>query len=162
MLPQFLGDERHEWMYDVQKLVEDIECSLECSLVDRSLVCRLYHLKVPARELISEQLEGCHESLIEAILRIVVVDFCIYSLYLCIHPCYGLLVWFRLLYVGYLPALYEAEGIPHLVTEVHTLCTQCVIVQNVVAGRSRKHHTHAYAVSAILLYQLEWVRRVAQ
>ena len=162
VLPEFLGDEWHEGVYDVQQFVEDVECGIECGLVDRSLVSRLYHFEIPSGELVCKEFEGCHESLVETVLGVVVVYLGVGGLYLCFHPLDGLVVGCRLLYVGLLPSLYESEGVPHLVAEVHALCAECVVVEDVVAGRSGEHHAHAYAVRAELLDELEGVGRVAE
>ena len=48
MLPELFGDEGHERMQQTEKRVEETECRLNVTTVDRSAVSGLYHLEVPA------------------------------------------------------------------------------------------------------------------
>ena len=146
----------------MQQFVEYLQSLIIGSLADRLLVCRLYHLKIPSREVVCEEFEGTHQSIIETILGEVVINLCIDSLYSGIHPYYRLSIALFLLSIRCLPSLNKAESIPHLITECHTLSTECIIIENIISCWCSKHHTHTNAIRSILSNQVERVRRVTQ
>ena len=163
MLVEFLGDEGHEGVDDLQELFEYLHGSLQGLAVDGSLVCRLYHLQIPAGELVGEEFEHGHQGLVQAVLAIEVVDFCHVGAQLCLHPLYGLHVGFGLCYlVAYLPTLHQAEGVPNLVAEGGTLSAKAFVKENVVTGRSSQEHAHAHTVGTVLVYERQRVGAVAQ
>ena len=146
----------------MQQFVEYLQSLIIGGLVDRLLVCWLNHLKIPSREVVSEEFEGTHQGIIETILWEVVIYLCIDSLYSGIHPYYRLSIALFLLCISCFPSLNKAESIPHLVTECHTLCTEGIIIENIISCRCSKHHTHTDTISTILGNEVERVRRVAQ
>ena len=153
-------------MEHLEQGLEEVERSLVGGLVDGLRLAvdvgGLHHLQIPTRELVCEELEGSHQSLVEAVLGVEVIDFGHLGTHLRLHPLYGLGTGLRLLYVGHLPALYQAEGIPYLVAEVGSLLAKVLLEEDVIAGRSGQQHSHAHAVGTILVYQTNGVGAVAQ
>ena len=47
VLPQFLGDKRHERVEHTQERVEEAQCGVECGAVDRLLISRFNHFEIP-------------------------------------------------------------------------------------------------------------------
>ena len=162
MLVDFFGDERHEGMYHLHEILEYLQGGLQGLPVDRCLISRFHHLQIPARELVGEQLEGSHQSLVEAILGVEVIYLCHLGTHLSLHPINGLGTGQGLVYIGGLPSLYQTEGIPYLVAEVGSLLAEVFLEEDIVAGRSSQQHAHAYAIGTILVYETYGVGAVAQ
>ena len=149
-------------MNNLHQLLEDIQCSLQCSCIYRSLISWFDHFEIPTRELVGEELEGCHQCLVETILAIEVVDFCYSGANGSLHPCNGLFVCLGLCDISLLPSLYQTEGIPNLITEGSSLLAEILLEENVVSCRSSKQHTHTYAIGSVLFDKAYGVGTVAE
>ena len=91
-----------------------------------------------------------------------VVEFYIHSLQFGVKPLHSNPVGLGLLHIHSLPTLYKAEGVPYLVIEVAALLTQTLIEEDVIAGRSREHHTHAHTIGTEFLDEFDGVGRITQ
>ena len=149
-------------MEHLQQGIEEPECCLVCLLVYRLLVCRLDHLKVPAGEFVPEEAVNGHQSLRDAVLRELVVQFFVGNAEHRLEPLHSNLVCLGLLDIGRLPSFHESESVPNLVVEVTSLLAKTLVEENVITCRSRQHHTHANAVGAVFVYQFYRVGRVAE
>ena len=76
----------------MEQFVEYVERSLQRLLVYRTLISRLYHLQIPARELVGKQFECSHQCLVQTVLVVVVVYLSVSASYLGVHPLDSLLV----------------------------------------------------------------------
>ena len=149
-------------MKQTKQGIEETECSLISSLIDRLLIPRFYHLQIPRRELIPEQFIDSHHRLAQTIFteRIVYLGDCLIQLHL--EPFHGDSGCLRLGdRIVYRPALHQAESVPYLIIEVTSLLTQSIIERNIISGRSREHQAHTYAVRTVLLDQLQRIGRVS-
>ena len=153
-------------MKHLQQLVEEAERCLVGGTVDGLLLAvvvgRFHHLEIPAGELVPEQLIDSHECLRDTVLGEEGVQFGTYLFELGVKPFHGQLGGSCLLHVGYLPSLYQSEGVPYLVVEVSSLLTECLVEEDIVAGRCREHHAHAHAVGSESVDEFNGVRRVAE
>ena len=162
MLVELFCDKWHKGVDNLHQLLEDIQRGLQRSGIYGSLISRLNHLEIPAREFIGEQFEGCHQCLVEAILAIEVVDFCYCCTNGSLHPCNSLLVGLRLCNICLFPSLNQAEGIPYFVAESSSLLTEVLLEENIVACRSSKQHTHANTICSILLDKAYGIGAIAE
>ena len=166
MLPQLLGDKRHEGVQHLEQGLEEAQCLVVSGAVDglgfAIDVGGLDHLEVPAGELIPEQAVDSHQCLGDAVLAEEVVDLLVGLLELGVEPLGGYAACLGLLAVGNGPSLNQTEGIPNLVVEVAALLAQALIEENVVASGGGEHHAHAHAIGAELLDKLDGVGRVAE
>ena len=162
-LPQLFGDEGHEGVEQAQQGVEVVKCGIVGLLVDSTTVGGLHNLKIPAGELIPEQAVYSHQCLAQAVLahQVVHLEGCLGE-----HSIEPLATQAGSLGLSdggiYIPTLHEAEGVPNLVVEVTALLAECIIEEDVVAGRSAEHHTHTHAIGTILGDEVERVGRVAE
>ena len=137
-------------MYDVQKLVENVESCSQGFAVNGAAIGRFYHFQVPTAELIGEEFESSHQCFVQTILAVEVVYFGICGVQFSLHPRDGHLVSVVVgVIVCNFPSFDEAEGVPHLVAESHTLSAKRIVIENVIASRSCKHHAHADTVGTI-------------
>ena len=142
-------------MQQTQQHVEELERGSHRGAVHRLTEGGLHGLEIPCRELLPEQTVEHHHGVAQTELGEVVLDGCQGVIELVAEPLYSLTASLGLLNVGYLPTLNETEGIPNLVVEVAALLTQCVIIEDVVAGRSSQHQTHAHTVGTKFLDQAQ-------
>ena len=150
-------------MEQVEQVVEETDGRIVNSLADGLAVSRLDHLQIPAGELVPEELIDSHQGFAQAVLAEEVGHFEGYGVLLRLEPLHGQGGCFGHFDLGaHFPTLDEAEGVPYLVVEVTALLAQGVVEEDVVAGRSRKHHTHAHTVGTIAFDEVERVGRVAQ
>ena len=152
-------------MQHLQQNFEELECLCVGLLVDGLCLAidvgGFHHLQIPARELVPEQFVDSHQRLGNTIFLEQVVDFSISLLQLSLEPCSGNLASLGLFNISHLPAFNQTESVPNLVVEVTTLLAECLVKEDVVAGRGTEHHAHAHTVSTELLYQFDGVGRVA-
>ena len=162
MLPQFFRDKRHERVKQLQQRVEEFQCLLVSSLVNRLSISRLDHFQIPAWEFVPEQFVNCHQGFAQTIFTEQVIDFGSSLRQHRVKPRDSQLRIFRLFDFCHIPAFYQAEGIPDLIIEVTSLFTQRVIKQDIVSSRSRQHHTHTDTIGSVLLDQFQRIRWVTQ
>ena len=90
VLPQLLGNERHEGVQHHEQLFEELQCLIVGLLVDRLCLAidvgRLHHLQIPAGELIPEELIDSHQGLRDTILLEQVVHLSVGLLQLSLKP----------------------------------------------------------------------------
>ena len=68
VLPEFLGDERHEGVEQTQHAVEETAGRFVCRAVNGLPVGGLNHLEIPARELIGVEFVNRHQRLAQTVL----------------------------------------------------------------------------------------------
>ena len=78
-------------------------------------------------------------------------------------PLYCKPALFRLLFGALcLPALNKPVGVPYLVCKVSALLYLTYIKENVISCRAAEEHSKTHRICAVILYELERVRRVAK
>ena len=162
-VPQLFRDERHEWVHDGDKSLENVRNLFECGAIYRLLEAGLHNLQEAGAEVVPNQLVDGHEGLRKLIDLEILFHVGEYLIDALFHPCYGKFGVQRLRnVVVHRPAFHQAEGVPDLVVEVAALFAQCLVEQQVVARRRTEQHAEAHAVGAVFLHQHDGVGRVAQ
>ena len=64
--------------------------------------------------------------------------------------------------IGDFPPLDKAERVPYLIAEIAALLAEGIVVDNIVAGGSCEHDTHADTIGAKLIDQFEGVGGIAE
>ena len=163
MLPEFLGDKRHEWMQQTQQRVEEVERGIHCSAIDWLAICGLHNLEIPSRELLPEQAVYGHQRVVQSELAEEVLDFGDGSRESSAEPLNGeARVLWLLHVVAHLPSLHQTETVPDLVVEVSSLLAQSVVEEDVVTGRGAEHHTHAHTVGTVFVDKHQRVGAVSE
>ena len=52
---------------------------------------------------------------------------------------------------------YKTESVPYLIAEVSSLFTEALIEEDIVSCRCREHHSHAYSIGSVFIYQYQWI-----
>jgi len=163
VLPDFLGDERHERMQRPEQPVEERFRSVHRRPVGRLPVARFHHFKVPSGELVPEQAVQLHQRFRNAVFGKILFDLAERTVQHRVEPGYGEPVAVALRQrVVHLPAVYQPVSVPYLVAEVASLFAQRVVEQQVVAGRRAQQHRQPYAVGPVLFDQVERIGRIAE
>ena len=60
-MPEFFGDERHNRVYHLEKVLKELKRSLISLRIDRRTICRFHKFKIPGAEIIPEELVDSHQ-----------------------------------------------------------------------------------------------------
>ena len=150
-------------MHQPQQGIKESESGVICTGINRRTIGRFHHFKIPRRKFVPKQSVDCHQGFRKPELLHQRINFGSGFSKLLAEPFHrhgtfargsGL---FR-----HLPALYKAERIPDLVTEIPACFAQLVIEKDVVSGRCGKHKPHAHPVGAISGDKVERVGRITE
>ena len=56
-----------------------------------------------------------------------------------------------------LPSGNQPERVPYLVAEIPALLYLCLVIQDIVSGRTAQKHSEAHRIGPVLVYQVERV-----
>ena len=163
VLPDLLGQERHERMEHLHQPSEQRPYRSQCRAVGRSAVGRLDHFEQPAAELVPEEAVGLHQRIRDAVRGEILLDLRQRLRQLVLEPLDRQPVAFALgkgLVLG--PAADQLICVPYLVAEITALLAERLVEHQVVAGRRAEHHRNSYTVGTVLVDQVQRIGRVAQ
>ena len=137
-------------MKQMEQIIQKSNSSIKSNTVNSLSVSRLNHFQIPRRELIPEQLINSHKCFTQTIFTEQIGNLSSYFILFGLKPADSQLRRFgNFSIISNLPSFDQPESIPYLVTEITSLLAQCIIKENVVPGRSRKHHTHTYPIGTV-------------
>ena len=145
-----------------QQTIEERQGSLIRRLVDRLLIARFDHLKVPTAELVAVQFEDRHQGFGQTVFTEQISDLRFGLCQLGIEPLNSITISCWLLAISDFQTLHHAETVPDLIAEVTSLLTQRIIVQDIVSGRRTQQNTHTDTVGTEALDQVQRIGTVTQ
>jgi hypothetical protein len=150
LMPDFLGDERHERVKRNHQFGEDIERGFERFPVNGLFVTGLDHFQIPRAEVVPDEGIKAEQCFAESVLPEVAFYISQNGLVFVINPLYCQSVFFdsTLIFSCFsdIPSLYKAECIPEFVAEIPAVFTEFFIKKNIpssllrlTSDRSERH-----------------------